>query len=188
MTIGRAVNCCALICGGLIGCSQEVAMLEVTAEPSRLEVAEEFISAFYSWDPARLAAQVQPGEDAERVLYYQGWAQAARYTVQQRRPCAPIDLNTVECAVTVTDDFGQTLGYTATDTFTLNVEGNQIARVSFVGDDPPIFDELFAWLGEHRPQVLAGPCKDLFDGGKTPAACARAVVQGAKEFMAQRAG
>jgi hypothetical protein len=188
MTIGRLANCCALICCGLIGCSQEVAEPDVTTDSPHLEVAEIFVSAFYSWDATLLAAQIRPGEDADRVLYYQGWAEAARYAVQQRRPCTAIELNEVECAVTVTDDFGQTLGYTATDTFTLIFEDDQIAQVSFVGDDPPIFDELFAWLGEHQPDIFAGPCKDLFDGGETPADCARAVVQGAKDFMAQRAG
>jgi hypothetical protein len=134
-----------------------------------------------------LAAALDAGEDEARMLYYQGWAQAANYQIKHRRPCASEDAKAV-CRITVTDDFGGTLGYIATDTFTLTLDDAAIVAVQSEGDDPPIFMELFAWIGEHRPEVMAGPCQDMFAGGSTPAACARAVVDSARVFIDVRRG
>jgi hypothetical protein len=158
-----------------------------SAEPDRaLEQAERVLDAFYAWDAAELAKHLDAGGDAARMLYYQAWAEAAHYQVARRQPCVRIDPAFVECAVTVTDDFGRALGYTATDTFRFAAGGEGIEGVRFDGDDPPVFDELFAWIAETRPAVLAGPCKDAFAGGTTPAACARAVADAAKSFAAER--
>jgi hypothetical protein len=149
-----------------------------------LRIAEKFLDEFYEFNPAGLKALLIPGEDAAQVLYYQAWAEAAHYRVKQRNACVIDKRQTIHCAITVTDDFGLTMGYEATDTFSLKVVGNKISAVSFEGDDPPIFEALFEWISQNRAGVLKGPCKDLFDGGKTPAACSTAVVAAAKAFMA----
>jgi len=148
-----------------------------------VSTAEAFIDAFYSWDSARLESLMAPGSDANNVLYYQGWAEAAHYVVQERRPCVENDAHQIVCAITVTDDFGTALGYTATDTFTMLVRNGTITEVSFVGDDPPVFDEVFEWLSSTRPEVFSGPCRDMFDGGTTPGDCARTIAQGARDFI-----
>ena len=167
----------------LAGCSAGQTM----SEPVR--VAEAFIDAFYTWDSAALTALMEPGEDRARVLYYQGWAEAANYRVQERRPCERVESDgdsgsspAVRCAITVTDDFGQALGYTATDTFSLSIANGKVTAASFAGDDPPIFESVFAWLTETRPEVFAGPCRDMFEGGDTPGDCARAIAQAAREY------
>ena len=155
-----------------------------SANQDNLQIAESFLDAFYTFDQSKLTQFLVPSADADRVLYYQAWAQAANYKVTQRTPC---DLNVskaIVCAVTVTDDFGQTMGYVATDTFTMTIQENKVSAISFEGDDPPIFQQLFAWIAESRPEILGGPCKDLFEGGKTPGDCAHAVVAAAKAFMA----
>ena len=153
---------------------------------SSLVRAEQFIDAFYSWDKQALQATLAPDADgAESVFYYQAWAEAAHYKIQTRRPCAWHE-NTIQCPITVTDDFGTTLGYTATDTFHLTMQDNAIVGVEFTADDPPIFAELQAWIAAEKPEVFAGPCKDLFAGGVTPGDCARAVASAAKEFMSGR--
>lgn len=149
-----------------------------------IALAETFITTFYSFDAERLAALMTEGADADRVLYYQGWAEAAHYQIKTRAPCV-VDGDDIVCAITVTDDFGKTLGYEATDTFRLQVTGNKVSAASFSGDDPPVFNALFAWIAANKPEILSGPCKDLFDGGTTPALCARAVVDAAQEFVAQ---
>jgi hypothetical protein len=156
------------------------------SEYSSLKQAERFIDAFYSWDAERLSQTMNAPDDAARVLYYQGWAQAGNYTSELRRPCEISDPDSVVCAVTVTDDFGRAMGYTATDTFILKFSGSEIVGVTFAGDDPPIFAELQAWIGEFHPEIYAGPCKDLFAGGTTPGDCARAVAGAAVEFMVSR--
>ncbi|MBT6558291.1 MAG: hypothetical protein HON25_07790 [Gammaproteobacteria bacterium] len=155
-----------------------------SANQDNLQIAESFLDAFYTFDQSKLARFLAPNADADRVLYYQAWAQAANYKVKQRTPCALNVSKAIVCAVTVTDDFGQTMGYVATDTFTMTFHENKVSAISFEGDDPPIFQQLFAWIAENRPEILEGPCKDLFAGGKTPGDCARAVVVAAKEFVA----
>ena len=155
-----------------------------SANQDDLHTAESFLDAFYTFEQSKLARFLAPNADADRVLYYQAWAQAANYKVKQRTPCALNVSKAIVCAVTVTDDFGQTMGYVATDTFTMTIQENKVSAISFEGDDPPIFQQLFAWIAENRPEILEGPCKDLFAGGKTPGDCARAVVVAAKEFVA----
>jgi hypothetical protein len=146
--------------------------------------AEAVIDAFYGWDPVALAATVDPSEDTDRLLYYQAWARAAHYTVATRRPCELVDAAVVECRITVHDDFGAALGYVATDTFRMIGGPERIAHASFEGDDPPVVMELFAWIADKHPEVMSGPCLNLFDGGTTPAECARAVVAAARAFDA----
>ena len=149
-----------------------------------LLVAEQLLDAFYAWDVPTVRELTHPGPDADRLLYYQGWAEAAHYRVIERPPCVR-NQSAVVCAVTVTDDFGSALGYTATDTFTMTVSGDKVSGVAFEGDDPPVFSELFAWLAETRPEVFEGPCRDMFDGGTTPGDCAREVARAAAVFADQ---
>ncbi len=157
---------------------------ESASPTDSLGTAEAFMDAFYAFDRDRLAALVVPGSDADTVLYYQAWAEAAHYEVQKRQPCRLETEGNVVCAITVTDDFGSALGYTATDTFTLTVADDRIASVVFEGDDPPVFEAVFRWLQETRPEIFTGPCRDMFSGGTTPADCARAVAQGARDYAA----
>jgi hypothetical protein len=44
-------------------------------------VAEEFISAFCSWDATKLRNLMTEDADTVAILYYQGWAEAANYKV-----------------------------------------------------------------------------------------------------------
>jgi hypothetical protein len=90
------------------------------------------------------------------------------------------------CAVTVTDDFGSTMDYEATDTFRITLAENKISAVTFSGDDPPIFQQLFQWITQKHPDILAGPCLNMFAGGETPGDCARAVAKAARAFMDER--
>ncbi len=152
-----------------------------------LSTAEIFIDAFYSWDTERLARTFNASpEETAAVLYYQGWAEGGHYEIKKRRPCTFTDANQIQCRITVTDDFGKALGYTATDTFTLTMNANQITGVTFEGDDPPIFLELQAWMMTNRPEIFTGPCKDLFAGGTTPGQCARSVARAAQDFVGLR--
>jgi len=154
-------------------------------EPNRdpqLAAAEAFIDAFYSYDSSRLAQALSPGPGADSMAYYQAWAAAANYRIHTRRPCEH-HYNFIVCRITVTDDFGKTLGYLATDTFTLQMRGSEIVAANAEGDDPPIFNALFEWIAEQRPEILSGPCERMFEGGTTPGACARAVADSALVFI-----
>ena len=154
-----------------------------SADNQKITIANKMLDSFYRFDAQALANLLAEGKDAESLLYYQAWAEAANYTIKQRKPCLVNQDNLVVCAVTVFDDFGKTLGYTATDTFYLTVESDRVATVSFEGDDPMIFSILYVWMMVFRSELFEHECKDMFEGGKTPAACSRAVVQAAKDFI-----
>ncbi len=154
-----------------------------SADNQQLAIAEKMLDSFYHFNTQALDNLLAEGKDAESMLYYQAWAEAANYTIKERKPCFVGEKNLIVCAVTVFDDFGQTLGYTATDTFYLTVESGRVATVSFEGDDPLIFSILYIWMMVFRSELFEYECKDMFEGGKTPAACSRAVVQAAKDFI-----
>ena len=155
-----------------------------------LATAEAFIDAFYSWNAEALSAVMTSTEptQADRALYYQAWAEGGHYRIQKRRPCAQSEDGRIECAITVTDDIGAVLGYVATDVFRLSIAQGSLVGVEFDSDDPPIFEALFEWMTKDRPEVFAGPCRDLFSGGQTPGPCVRAVVQAAKDFVRESGG
>jgi len=172
------------------GCSPSTGVSASDTMLDELAAAEAVIDAFYSWDSDRLEttlsnARVLAPQQVDRALYYQAWAQAGHYMVQTRRSCEHTDEAVVACAITVTDDIGGALGYIATDTFHMNVNKGRVIGIDSTSDDPPVLEEVFAWLAQTRPEVLAGPCKDLFAGGTTPAECVQAVVQGARDFVAR---
>tara|TARA_B100000929_G_scaffold68147_1_gene51969 strand:+ start:75 stop:653 length:579 start_codon:yes stop_codon:yes gene_type:complete len=148
-------------------------------------VAEEFISAFYSWDATKLRALMTENADSVAIFYYQRWAEAANYKVTTRRPCK-LEAKEIVCAITVVDDFGSRMGYEATDTFRLTLTENKISVVTFSGDDPPIFQDLFRWIMQKHPDIMTGHCLNMFAGGETPGECARAVALAAREFMDER--
>ncbi len=151
--------------------------------PEKLELAEAFITSFYSWQPNRINGSIADAESQSSVLYYQGWAEAGNYQIKNRQPCYEARNGLVYCAITVTDDIGGTLGYIATDTFELSISDDQIETVQFAGDDPFIFTMVLAWMYFTKPEVFDGPCKDMFAGGTTPGICVRAVIDGAREYQ-----
>ena len=172
--------------GGPVLTKSQMSKSNPESDPNLL-AAEAFIDAFYSWDAEVLAETMDspdmvPGE-AARALYYQGWAEGGNYRIQKRRPCTRSEDGRVECSITVTDDLGEALGYDATDVFHLSIEAGRIVGVVFDSDDPPVFEEVFEWMAKDRPEVFAGPCKDMFNGGTTPGACVKAVVRAARDFV-----
>ncbi|MFP6656211.1 MAG: hypothetical protein VCB25_11335 [Myxococcota bacterium] len=152
------------------------------SEANRI-AAEAFIDAFYSWDARALSARMDAPKDAARTLYYQGWAEAGNYQIQNRRTCEKGLDGRLECAITVTDDIGTALGYIATDVFHLTITAGRIVGIEFDSDDPLIFAEVFEWMAADRPEVFEGPCENLFNGGETPGECVRAVVRAARDYV-----
>ena len=151
--------------------------------------AERFIDAFYSFDAERLASVLASAdESAPAIRFYQGWAQSGHYRVVQRVPCKNEDEHTVRCAVTVEDDLIKALRLDlhVTDTFRITVSQGTIRRVDTSSNDPPLFEEAFAWVQRERAERVRQPCRDLFAGGPTPGACVRVMVHGFAEFAELR--
>ena len=159
-----------------------IANLPISANDKALQIAERFITSFYSWDQNALNALLTEDGDHQSIIYYQGWAEGGNYSIKTRRPCV-MNKDAVSCSITVTDDFGLALGYIATDTFILKISNGQVTEVTFTADDPPIFDKLLNWIRNERDHILTGPCLDMFAGGLTPKICAKTVAKSAEEFM-----
>jgi hypothetical protein len=156
---------------------------------SRLAAAEAFVDAFYSFDPERLKETLSAApESVPRIVYYQGWAEGGNYVVVQRMPCRTESTERVSCSIAVKDDLIQALGtgINVTDTFHLGFDGGRIVSVRTSSNDPPEFDQAMEWVERERPDLVEVPCKDAFEGGTTPQACVRAMVQGFREFAARR--
>lgn len=155
--------------------------------PARLAAAEAFVDAFYSFDRVRLNAALTAAPEAvPRISYYQGWAEGGNYQVVRRMPCQVEDADFVTCSITVRDDLIQALGtgFDVTDTFHLGFEGGRIVSVRVSSNDPPEFDRAMEWVQNERSALVEEPCRDSFEGGPTPQACVRAMVQGFREFAA----
>ena len=154
---------------------------------SPLAAAEAFVDAFYSFDPERLRETMSAApESVPRIVYYQGWAEGGNYLVVQRMPCRAESAELVTCSITVKDDLIQALGtgFDVTDTFHLGFEGGRIVSVRTTSNDPPEFDRAMEWVQNERSELVDEPCRDAFEGGPTPQACVRAMVQGFREFAA----
>jgi hypothetical protein len=158
-----------------------------TDDASRLAAAEAFVDAFYSFDSQRLMRTLAAApESVPRIAYYQGWAQGGNYTIVRRMPCRAESPERVTCSITVRDDLIQALGtgFDVTDTFHLGFDAGRLVSVRTTSNDPPEFDRAMEWVERERPDLVEVPCKDAFEGGPTPQACVRAMVQGFREFAA----
>lgn len=155
------------------------------ADPALLARSEVILDAFYAWDAAALTSGLGSAEGTDVMFYYQGWAEAAHYEVRERQPCLAATESRITCAVTVNDDFGTTLGYTATDTFTFEFDGGALSTVDFEGDDPAIFTAMLAWMWLDRDEVFDNECVGMFAWGPAPGDCARAVVAAAEAFVVE---
>ncbi|MBO6563180.1 MAG: hypothetical protein JJ956_00430 [Pseudomonadales bacterium] len=148
------------------------------------KTAEGFIDAFYSFDPEKLRPFLtNADETAERIFYYQGWAEGGNYIVLERGACEAESPTQFDCPITVQDDPVVALktGFNVTDTFHIKFEGNEIASVKTSSNDQPIYYEARKWVEDNMPDVMAGPCHE---GGNTPGDCARAMTEGYKKFFA----
>jgi hypothetical protein len=169
----------------LAGCS--IQPRQAISDP-RLETAEAFIGAFYSFDEARLHhAMVDATPSMGDTLYYQEWAEAGHYVVLKRQPCRLDKPDEVVCPVTVKDDLLPALGsaFHVTDDFHFAFRDGRIVKVWNSSDDPPVFHQAMEWLRRERPQIFTRPCRGMWEGGPTPKDCVRAIVHGFAEFTAR---
>lgn len=153
-----------------------------------LASAEALIDAFYSFDPEQLAPLLAHAPDsAESILYYQGWAEGGNYKIVERADCVAESADTISCAITVEDDpvLALQTGFNVTDTFTLTFKDGLITAIDTSSNDQPIYYAARDWVREQNPEIMNGPCKDSFAGGKTPGDCARAMTEGYRQYYQQ---
>ncbi len=166
-------------------CSNEPQSTKTDVEENQM-LAEAFIDAFYSFDPEQLAPLLAAaGESKAQMLYYQGWAEGGEYQIVERKACAGETPDKITCPITVQDNpvLALETGFFVTDTFSISFSDRKIVQVETSSNDQPIYYEARDWVKKEMPEIMAGPCKGFFAGGKTPADCARAMTEGYKQFM-----
>lgn len=159
--------------------------VEVSVATTQVETAELMIDAFYSFDAERLRPFLsEAGDTAERLMFYQGWAEGGNYKIVSRAPCAAEESDKVVCPITVEDDAVMALktDFKVTDTFTLSFDGETLTSVETSSNDKPVYYQASAWVREKFPEIMEGPCKGFFADGPTPGDCARAMSDGYRKF------
>jgi hypothetical protein len=156
---------------------------------TNLEVANQFIDAFYSFNrdslqtALALAAQSQP-----EILYYQKWAECAHYQVLSDSSAFEKNDSLVVFPVTVKDDLMAALNinFNVTDTFRIVIQQGKIRSVSTSSNDPATYWEAKEWVKANRPALVEKACEGAWAGGSTPCECVLGMIQGFKEFVSER--
>ena len=151
---------------------------------SNIDVAEQFVSAFYSFKPEPLSALLnEAGESKQGMLFYQGWADGGNYIVMNRMPCEAIDDDTVRCSITVQDDLVLALGidFDVTDTFTISFADGAISGVETSSNDPQLYLDARDWVMSNRLEWVEQPCKGI-DAEPDPRQCARSMLKGYRDY------
>jgi len=176
--IKKAALLCALCWPHLLSATE--------AEQNReLALAEQFVDAFYAFDPKPLADILSnAGKSQSDMLFYQGWAQGGNYIVKNRLPCKMITETTVSCSITVQDDLVLALGidFDVTDTFVLSLEGGHIVSVETSSNDPQLYLDARKWVKANREDLVQTSCEGAEGVEPNPVQCVRDMLQGYKEY------
>jgi len=171
----------------LTTCDESVETPTQITDEFNLAISESFIDAFYSFEPAALAAFLLSAEaSASSIIYYQGWAEGGNYKIVDRMPCELNGSDVVSCSITVEDDPVLALGidFKVTDTFAITFTNSEITAVETSSNDQQLYFDARDWVREELPELVEEPCQGYFAGGPTPGDCARAMAEGYRQFAA----
>lgn len=170
-----------LICG-----CNNTAPSELTLYPSlNVDIANEFIDAFYSFNEDKLESILSHAEESQpSILYYQKWAECGNYEIIDLPDCIVRNDSLIICPVTVKDDLigALDIDFNVTDTFRLTIIDGQIRSVVSSSNDPDIYYAAKDWIRKNRPELIEIPCEGIWEGGPSPCDCVRAMVKGFAEF------
>ncbi len=154
-------------------------------QSGQLVLAEQFIDAFYAFEPEPLADILSSaGESRQDMLFYQGWAQGGNYVVKKRMPCMPVEAGKVSCSITVQDDLVLALGidFNVTDTFIISFEGASMEGVETSSNDPQLYHDARDWVWGNRADLVQLPCRGAENVEPDPGQCVRAMLAGYREY------
>jgi len=150
-----------------------------------LQLAEQYIDAFYSFNPKLLNPLLtQAGESQKKMLFYQGWAKDGNYIIKQRHPCKFGEGNEVLCSIRVQDDLVLALGidFDVTDTFHIYFTKNAISQIKTSTDDPKLYHDAYNWVMENRGEQVKPACKGSMDVKPSPSKCVKLMLLGYQEY------
>ena len=146
-------------------------------QSSNVDIAAEFIDAFYSFNGDSLKSILTNAKESHPgILYYQKWAECGNYKVIKRHDCTIKNDSLVICALEI--DFN------VTDTFHITIIKGQIRLIQTSSNDPDLYYEAKEWVNQNRPELIEKPCEGISEGGPTACECVKAMVEGFGEFKA----
>ena len=148
-----------------------------------VDIAAEFIDAFYSFNGDTLQSTLTHANDSQQsILYYQKWAECGNYKVIKRNDFIIKNDSLVLCPITVKDDLIGALevDFNVTDTFHLTIINEKIRSIETSSNDPDLFYEATEWIKQNRPELIEKACV----GASTACECVKATVEGFIEFKA----
>ena len=154
-----------------------------------ISIANQFIDAFYSFDSDSLLSILSRTDKTKQsILYYQGWAKCGNYEIINRHECIEKNDSLVICPITVKDDLigALRIDFNVTDTFHLTIINGQIKTVKTSSNDPELYHQAKEWVKLYRTELVEKPCEGVWEDGKTPCECVKAMVEGFTEFISNR--
>ena len=161
------------------------AIAEENNSQRNLQLAEQYIDAFYSFNPNLLNPLLtQAGESQKKMSFYQGWAKDGNYIIKQRHPCKLGEGNEVLCSIRVQDDLVLALGidFDVTDTFHIYFTNNYISQIKTSTDDPELYHDAYKWVIENRGEQVNPVCKGSKDVKPSPSRCVKLMLLGYQEY------
>lgn len=156
-----------------------------SANKNNIQIANEFIDAFYSFNKDSLQSKMVHAESSQPdILYYQGWAECGNYEVIERGVVFEKNDSLVICPVTVKDDLMGALqiNFNVTDTFKITIKDGQLRSVDNSSNDLNIYYTAKEWVKNSRPEYVEKQCEGIWDGGPTPCECVQGMVKGFQDF------
>ena len=74
------------------------------------------------------------------------------------------------------------IDFYVTDTFEVSFSDGEIDSVETSSNDLQVFWDARQWVNAQHPELTRTVCEGIFDGGPTPGACVRAMVEGYAMF------
>jgi len=156
-------------------------------QSSNVDIAAEFIDAFYSFNGDTLKSILTHAKESQpSILYYQKWAECGNYKVIKQHDCIIKNDSLVICPITVKDDLigALEIDFNVTDTFHITIIKGQIRSIQTSSNDPDLYYEAKEWVKQNRPELIKKPCEGIWEGGPTACECVKAMVEGFGEFKA----
>lgn len=169
-----------------IGCKND-SYNEAPVRKNNIQVANEFIDAFYSFNRDSLASVLSLAKESHpEILYYQKWAECGNYKVIKRDNFIEKSDSLVLCPVTVKDDLMGSLkiDFNVTDTFHVLILEGRIRSLKTSSNDPDAYYAAKEWVKQNRPELIATPCEGIWEGGPTPCECIQGMIKGFTELKA----
>ena len=150
---------------------------------NNVDIATEFIDAFYSFNGDTLQNTLTHADDSQQsIFFYQKWAECGNYEVIKQNDFIITNDSLVLCPITVKDDLIGALevDFNVTDTFHLTIINEKIRSIETSSNDPELFYEAKDWIKQNRPELIEKVC----EGTSTACECVKATVDGFIEFKA----